>query len=192
MSSDKTVSSWLAAGLLAAAAALVIQTVDPAIAAAEPLTVKRVIAIALENNPELLAARQEIENSRAREVKAHYLNQFNPQVEGGASNAHFEYAPYGNEPQPTGSVSLEVEVAGQRAKRIEQADKGLAKAKADFADAERLTQARAEYAFYQALYFRQRLDLAERVEDLNRRLRDASVVRFHSGESPIQECRSTK
>ena len=94
MSSDKTVSSWLAAGLLAAAAALVIQTVDPAIAAAEPLTVKRVIAIALENNPELLAARQEIENSRAREVKAHYLNQFNPQVEGGASNAHFE-AVYG-------------------------------------------------------------------------------------------------
>ncbi len=168
-------------------AALVVQVIDPTIAVAEPLTIERVVAITLQNNPDLLAARQRIATVQAREAKAHYLNQLNPQVEGGASNAHFQYAPYGNEPQPTGLVSLEVEVAGQRGKRIEEADKALAKARADFADAERLTKARAEYAFYQALYFRQRLDLTERVEDLNRRLRDASVVRFHSGESPKLE-----
>jgi outer membrane protein TolC len=63
----------------------------------------------------------------------------------------------------------------------------LSKAKADVADAARLTKARAEYAFYQALYLRQRFELTERVEDLNRRLRDASMVRFRSGESPKLE-----
>ncbi len=155
----------------------------PTSAAAETLSARQAVAIASESNPDLLAARQELEGARARVIKAHYLNQFNPQVQGGASQAHFQFAPGGNEPQPTGSVSLEVEVAGQRGKRIAEADQNLSKAKADVANAERLTRARAEYAFYQALYFRQRFELTERIEDLNRRLRDASVVRFHSGES---------
>jgi len=180
------VRSWLAAGLLAAAAAFVLP-IEPAAAAAEPITVERAVAIALESNPDLLAAREELETAHASVAKAHYLNQFNPQVEGGASQAHFQFGPGGSEPQPTGSVSLQVEVAGQRGQRIEEVDQNFSKAKADVADAERLTKARAEYAFYQALYLQQRFDLAERIEDLNRRLRDASVVRFHSGESPKLE-----
>jgi len=108
-------------------------------------------------------------------VKAHYLNQFNPQVRSSASQAYFQLAPGGNEPQLTGSVSLEIEIAGQRG-RIQEAEQSLAKAKANAADAERLTRARAEYAFYQALYLRKRLQLTERIEDLNRRLRDASII----------------
>jgi outer membrane protein TolC len=93
----------------------------------------------------------------------------------------------GSNAQPTGSVSLEVEIAGQRAKRIEEADQNLAKTRAEVADAERLTKARAKYAFYQAVYLRQRLELMQQIEDLNLRLRDASMVRFHAGETPKLE-----
>lgn len=175
-------------GALAALCAILIaQMIAPPMAAAETLTVEQAVAIALQRNPDLLAARQELEIARARVVKARYLNQFNPQVEAGASQAHFQFSPGGNEAQPAASVSLELEVAGQRGKRIEEADQNLARAGANVADAERRTKARAEYAFYQAVYLRQRLELMQQIEDLNLRLRDASMVRFHSGETPKLE-----
>src|SRR5579859_7620232 len=117
--------------LVAATMVSVVGSVEPTSAEAETLTAEQAVATALEKNPDLLAARQELESARARVVKAHYLNQFNPQVQGGASQAHFQFAPGGNEPQPTGSVSLEVEVAGQRSKRIEEADQNALKARAD-------------------------------------------------------------
>jgi outer membrane protein, heavy metal efflux system len=173
---------------LAAGIALIIaQTIGLPLAAAETLTVEQAVTIALQRNPDLLATRQELETARARSIKAHYLNQFNPRMEAGASQAQFQYSPVGNEPQPTAAISLELEIAGQRGKRIEEAEQNLAKTKALVADAERLTKARAEYAFYQAIYLQQRLELMQRIEDLNLRLRDASMVRFHSGETPKLE-----
>lgn len=173
--------------LVAVIAILVAQTIGLPSAAAETITVEQAVTIALRRNPDLLAARQELESARAQLVKAHYLNQFNPQVEAGASQAHFQFSPGGDETQPAATVSLELEVAGQRGKRIEVANQNLARARAGVADAERLTKARAEYAFYQAVYLRQRLELMQRIEALNLRLRDASMVRFHSGETPKLE-----
>jgi outer membrane protein TolC len=70
---------------------------------------------------------------------------------------------------------------------IEEADQNLGRVKAEVADAERLTRARAEYAFYQTIYLRERLELMQRIEELNLRLRDASMVRFHAGEAPKLE-----
>jgi cobalt-zinc-cadmium efflux system outer membrane protein len=173
--------------LVALIAILIAPTIGLAGAAAETVTVSQAVRIALQRNPDLLAARQELETARAQLVKAHYLNQFNPQVEAGASQAHFQFSPGGDETQPAATVSLELEVAGQRSKRIEVANQNLARARAGVADAERLTKARAEYAFYQAVYLRQRLELMQRIEALNLRLRDASMVRFHSGETPKLE-----
>jgi cobalt-zinc-cadmium efflux system outer membrane protein len=187
MGSSVLPGNWLGRALAAAVAILIAPLIGQPAAAAQSWTVEQAVAIALQKNPDLMAARQELETARARVVKAHYLNQFNPQVEAGASQAHFQYSPGGDEIQPAGSVSLELEIAGQRGKRIQEAEQNLAKAKALVADAERLTKARAEYAFYQAVYLRLRLDLMQRIEDLNLRLRDASMVRFHSGESPKLE-----
>jgi cobalt-zinc-cadmium efflux system outer membrane protein len=169
-----------------AAVILIAPMVAPA-RAAEPLSVQQAVAIALQRNPDLLAARQELESARALVIKAHYLNQFNPQIEAGASQAHFQFGPGGDEAQPAGSISLEVEAAGQRGKRIAAADQNMAMARADVTDAQRLTKARAEYAFYQALYLRRRLELMQRIETLNLRLRDASMERFRSGETPKLE-----
>jgi cobalt-zinc-cadmium efflux system outer membrane protein len=173
--------------LFAAVAIMVTQMIGLPLAAAETLTVEQAVTIALQRNPDLLATRQELETARARSIKAHYLNQFNPRVEAGVSQAQFQYSPVGNEAQPAASISLELEVAGQRSKRIEEAEQNLAKTRALVADAERLTKARAEYAFYQAIYLQQRMELMQRIEDLNLRLRDASMVRFHSGETPKLE-----
>jgi outer membrane protein, heavy metal efflux system len=194
MNSDKNGSGRALAGSCArlgprsivVAAILIVQMLAIQ-AAAETLTVQRSVAIASQRNPDLLAARQALVTAQARVVRAHYLNQSNPQIQAGATQAHFQYSPGGNEMQPSASVSLELEVAGQRGKRIEEADQNLAKARADVADAERLTGARAAYAFYQAVYFQQRFDLMQRIEVLNLHLRDASMVRFHSGESPKLE-----
>lgn len=153
------------------------------LSAAESVTVDQAVAIALQKNPDLLATRQQLVSAQARLMKAEYWNQFNPQVEGGATQAQFGFAPGGTAAQPSGSVSLEVEVAGQRGKRIAEAQQNLTEAKAQVNDAERLTTGRAKSFFYQGLYFRQRFELAEQFEDLNRRVRDAAVIRFHSGET---------
>jgi cobalt-zinc-cadmium efflux system outer membrane protein len=169
--------------VVAVVAVLVVQAIEPSVAAAESVTVARAVAMALERNPDLLATRQQLKTAQGQVVKAHYLNQFNPQVQGGATQAQFGFAPGGSAAQPQGTVSLEVEVAGQRGRRIEAADQNLAEAKARVADAERLTIGQVKYTFYQALYLRERFALTERIADLNRRLRDAAVIRFHSGET---------
>jgi len=94
-------------------------------AAAAGLTVEQAVAVALENNPDLQAARQQLETARARVIKAHYLNQYNPQVQVETSQAHFEFAPGGSATQVYGTATVEVEVAGQRGLRIKAADQAL-------------------------------------------------------------------
>ena len=114
----------------------------PGAAGADALTLDRVLELARQNNPELLAARQEAEIARGRLTKARYWNQFNPQIEGGAAQRHFDAG--GTDVQPSGGLSLELEVAGQRGKRIEEADRNLARVDAEIANTERLTLAQVK------------------------------------------------
>lgn len=146
---------------------------------------ERALEVARQNNPELLATRQEAEIARGHLVKAEYWNQFNPEIEGGAGQRRFDGG--GTDSQPLGSVSLEIEVAGQRGTRIEEAQRNLARVNAEIADAERLVLTQVKEAFYRVLYLDRRLELFRRVEELNRRLRDASGERFRSGEVPKLE-----
>jgi cobalt-zinc-cadmium efflux system outer membrane protein len=82
---------------------------------------------------------------------------------------------------------MEIEIAGQRRKRIEEAESHLTRVEAEVADVERLLTARVEEAFYRTLYLRRRADLFGQVEELNRRMRDASEERFQSGEAAKSE-----
>jgi cobalt-zinc-cadmium efflux system outer membrane protein len=158
--------------------------VSPA-AAEERLTLLRALETARENNPEILAARQELEIANARLQKARYWNPFNPQIEGGAVRRRFDSG--GSDVQRSGGLSLELEVAGQRGKRIEEAQRNLGRVEAEVANVERLLIAQVKEAYYGALYRERRLELLRRVEDLNRRLRDASSERFRSGQVPKLE-----
>jgi cobalt-zinc-cadmium efflux system outer membrane protein len=169
-------------GLAACASAILIALegcVGPAFAA-EPLTLEGAFELALESNPEILAARRELTVARGHMEKARYLNPFNPQIEGGVAERRFDGG--GGAVEPSGALSLELEIAGQRAKRIDEAERNLDRAMAEVEDVERRVRAAVGDAFFQGLYQRRRLGLLRQVEDLDRRQRDAATARFESGE----------
>jgi cobalt-zinc-cadmium efflux system outer membrane protein len=147
------------------------------------LTLPEALARAQEHNPELLAARQELEIARGRLVRAQYPNQFNPEFGGAAARRHFANGPGGSTDFDL-TLSQELEVAGQRGKRIEEATQNLAKGTQQVKDAERLTLAQVKEAFYRALSLNRRLQLFRNLEDLNRRLRDIAASRFQAGDVP--------
>ncbi len=83
--------------------------------AAEPLTLDRALEIARQRNPDLLAARLELEIARGPLVKAESLSQFNPELSGdgarrslGAGGSGVDYGV---------ALSQELEVAGGQTRR---------------------------------------------------------------------------
>lgn len=149
-------------------------------ALAKTLTVDQAIDEALRANPDFLAARQRLSAAKARLVKAHYWNPFNPVVQAGAER--WRSRETGGVAEPTINASIEVEVAGQRGRRIQEAEENLAEARALAADARRSLIAQVKNSFYRALYLKRRVELFQKIEGFNRRLRDASQTRFSTGE----------
>lgn len=150
------------------------------------LTLPEALKLARERNPDLKAARQEMEIARGRLVRARYPNPFNPEIGGTAGRRNFADA-LGGSTDFDISLSQELEVAGQREKRIAEAERNLEKVTQQVRDVERLIAAQVKDAFYRALYLKRRLDLFGQVESLNRRLRDISQARFQAGEVPKME-----
>jgi cobalt-zinc-cadmium efflux system outer membrane protein len=172
--------------LLVAALVLLLTSVPVARGrAAELLTLERALQIARGHNPELRAARQDLDIARGRLVKAEYPSQFNPEITGevgqrrlGAGGSGADYGV---------ALSQEIEVAGQRGKRIEEARANLERVEQLVRDRTRLIEAEVKGAFFAALARRQRRDLLQRVQVLNQHVRDASQARVKAGESPIME-----
>jgi cobalt-zinc-cadmium efflux system outer membrane protein len=154
-------------------------------AAGDPLTLSQALEEARDHSPKLLAARQEAKIAQGRLVKARYWNPFNPRIEGGAMHREFDGG--GSDVQPSAGISIELEVAGQRGKRIDVAQRNLERVEAQIADTERLVLAKVKEVFYRILYLDRRRVLFRQLEKLNRRLRDASAERFRSGEVPKLE-----
>jgi len=148
--------------------------------AGREVSLEAALAVASENNPELLAVRQQLTIANGRLARARYWNPFNPHVGVGAGQRHFDQG--GTDVQPEAEIGLEVEIAGQRGKRIEEAEQALRRAQAEVDSFERLLRASVEEAFYRSLYSSRRLELFQKTSELNRRLRDATTVRFRSGE----------
>jgi len=152
----------------------------PSAPAADAISVTDAVSVALADNPDLQGTRQQREIALGELKRARYWNQFNPTVGGGADQRRFSQGGTGT--QVAGSVSLEVEVANQRGKRIETAEKNLARVEAEIRNVERVLVADVKEAFFGALYLDRRLALLRRVQELNRRLRDASAKRYTAGE----------
>lgn len=155
--------------------------VCPGAGRGQDLTLDEALARARQQNPDLLAARQELEIARGRLVRAQYPNPFNPELGGGGASRHFAEIP-GSSNDFDLTVSQELEVAGQRSKRIEEADRNLTKVAQQVKDRERLILAQVKEAFYRSLFLKRRLALAQAVEGLNRRLRDIATARFQAGD----------
>lgn len=165
--------------------AVSVLTVGRAVEAAEPVTLEQALSLARQNNPEILAARQELEIARGRLVKARYWNPFNPEV-GGEGNRR-AFAVGGQAADFGVSASQEIEVAGQRGLRIDEAERNAVRAEATVRDRERLLDADVRGAFFAVLAGRRRLTLQQAIEQLNRRVRDAAATRVQAGESPPME-----
>jgi len=153
--------------------------------ATESLTVEQAVETALEHNPDLLAIRQEVEVARGREVRARLFNRFNPSVNGQVWNRNNPGS--GNEADFQITLSQEVEVAGQRGLRREEATRRVTRVEAQVRDRERLVTGDVKRTFFLALTLKKRLELRKEIETLNLRIRDASKARFKAGVTPIME-----
>ncbi|GJL70279.1 MAG: RND transporter [Nitrospirales bacterium] len=153
--------------------------------AAESLTVEQAVHTALETNPDLLAARQELEIARGRKVNAFLFNRFNPSIRGRVWNRNNPGS--GNETDSQVMLQQEIEVAGQRGLRREESVRNVARVVAQVQDRERLITGQVKRAFFQALTMEKVLNLRREIERLNRRIRDASQARFKAGVVPIME-----
>ncbi len=158
---------------------------SPPVNALESLTVEQAIKAALEGNPDLLAARQELEVARGGEVNARLFNRFNPTVNGQVWNRKNPGS--GNVTDSQITLSQEVEVAGQRGLRREATTRNVARVDAEVKNRERLITGQVMRAFYQALTLQKRLGLRKEIETLNLRIRDASKARFKAGVAPVME-----
>ena len=147
------------------------------------LTLSEALRSARDRNPDILAARQELEVARGRLVKARYPSQFNPELGSEVANrSRGEPGERGSDIDFSVTLSQEIEIAGQRGKRIDEAERNLAVVTQRVQDRERLVLAQVKESFYRALALRRRFDLFRQVEDLNHRLRDVATVRFQAGE----------
>ena len=152
------------------------------------LTLTEAVERAQITNPELRAAAQEVEIARGVLVKARYPNQFNPQI--GGDGAHRSRSGLGGSASSTDygvALSQEIEVAGQRGPRIAEAEQTVVRAEAQVRDAERLLDAQVKQAFFDVLAGASRVRLLERIEELDRRVREAAVARAKAGESTVIE-----
>ena len=137
------------------------------------LTIGEARELAFRSNPDLNAARLDVEVARGDFRQASVLFRSNPTVE------YFGEGESGNGPE--GLVAQEVEVFGQRGARRGAARAGMQRASAGVADAARLTIGDTDRLFYQLIAAGRRTDLAAEVFGLNQRLTDVVQRKLAAG-----------
>lgn len=138
------------------------------------------VELARKNNPDWRAAEQELEIARGKLTTARLISPFNPTIEGQGGPRRIPGE--GNRTDYGVGVSMEIEIAGQRGLRINEAEKNLQRVEAGFQDFARTFRAKLARAFYQAVVARERLALQRRVENLNRTLVDVTKIKFKAGD----------
>ena len=178
-----TVVTLIASVLFLASNKLTAQATDPARreeAKADTVGLEECIAIALENNLDLAAARKRLDTAEADRIKASLLFPSNPKLDSRIGSR--------NSPSPTGrttdysfSLSQEFQVYGQRRMRINVSDKMIERVKFEIADVERNVIAKVKTRFYEALTATKIFKLREYVQSIFEKLWDATRERFNAG-----------
>ena len=156
---------------------------------AEAVDLKKCIEMAIENNLQIATARKGLGIADADRIKASLLLPSNPEVrtEMGAressSERHTDY---------TIAMSQEIEVYGQRRKRINVANKKIEKVKFEIADVERNVIADVKSSFYEVLTSLEIVKLQSYVEDIFRRLWNATMEKYKAGAISALELNSIK
>ncbi len=156
---------------------------------AETVDLKKCVEIAFENNLQLAAARNRLGIADADRIKSALLLPSNPEVktEFGAressSERHTDY---------TIALSQEIEVYGQRRKRISVANKKIERVKFEIADVERNVIANVKSSFYEVLTSLEIVKLQSYVEGIFKRLWNATMERYKAGAISALELNSIK
>jgi len=150
------------------------------ITSASEVTLDNAVALALAQNPDLGAARQEIDVAVGEQIRARYLSQFNPQF-----GTDFMFRPRGGRSNSQDwhvMLSQEIEIFGQRALRLKSANLGWDQSKALTRDRQRLLIGAVRLNFLDALRARRQVDLVGELEKLDQRLYEAARQRLKAGE----------
>ena len=150
------------------------------IACASQITLDNAVTLALAQNPDLGAARQEIDIAAGEQTRARYLSQFNPQL-----GTDFIFRPRGGRSNSQDwhvLLSQEIEIFGQRALRLKSANLGWDQSKAIARDRKRLLIGVVRLTFLDALRARRQVALTGELEKLNQRLCEAARARLNAGE----------
>jgi len=144
------------------------------------VTLDQAIAIAVENNPDLAAAANELLVARGELQRANYLSQFNPYL---ASDGDYRTrSGRSNSQDWRVGLSQELEIFGQRSLRKRSTSLGYKRTEAEIRNQARLLTATVKMTFYEALRARHRSKLLSELEALNHKLADAARMRFDAGE----------
>lgn len=178
------VAACLAAGAVAAAEPAGDRASTASAAAALPvLTLEQATALALENNPDLRAARQALAASEGSVLQSR--TRPNPELSFQQEDTR----------RATRTVTMQwnqtVEIGGKRAARMRVAERGRDAAHADLAGAEAALRADVRAAFYGLLAAQQRVDLSGQTLEIARNVREAAAKRVAAGKiAPLEETRA--
>lgn len=130
-------------------------------------------ALALGNNPELLAARLDTAIARGELHQAGLLLRFNPEADvlGAGAEDGLEVG-----------ISQELEIFGQQGARRGAAQGGLERTRSAASNASRVTLGELDRAFHRLVAATRRRDLARDVLGLNRRLAEVAGRQLQEGE----------
>ncbi|MDI6760710.1 MAG: TolC family protein [Candidatus Brocadiaceae bacterium] len=153
---------------------------------AERIGLKEAVQKALENNLELQAFRQRLEEARGDLRKASLLLPSNPTVgteiwERHITNENARSTDYAI------TLSQEFRIAGQRGKGISVAEKNLEKVTAEVETLEWDITARVKKNFYEVLALKKVLEARQTIQGLYERLREAMQLKFKEGAATILE-----
>ena len=145
----------------------------PAVRDSARITLPDAMRRALQANPELVARRLDVDIAEGQRTQARLIRS-NPSVDlltTGSSGTRPEFG-----------ISQEVEIGGQRGRRVAVASAGVARARLNTSNATRLTLADVERDFYRIVAAGRRAALADEVLALNERLSQVAIRQLREGE----------
>ncbi len=155
----------------------------------ETVNLEECIKIAIENNLQIAAARKGLGTAEAERIKASLLLPSNPELQSSIGSRN---APAGRNTDYSVSLSQELQVYGQRQKRINVSNKKIERVGFEIADVERTVVAKIKTAFYDVLTAREILKLRENVDSIFKRLWDATMAKYNAGAISALELNSIK
>ncbi len=145
------------------------------------------IKLALEQNLELRAKREELGIAEGKLIRANLFLQSNPELESEVGNFRVTRGEpeFGKSQTNYGfSLSQEFEIGGQPRYRREAAQRNLEKVKFGVSDLERILRFRISELFLKLLNAQAKIKQAEQIVNLRNRLYEASKTRLALGDIP--------